>query len=110
MESVLYGIFALAALTRSISDTSPIRVKIPHTHAFHEVISILSRISLIEIHTEMDFQLVKSATNFALNAPLVVSSFRSINFCKLNPWFKKKRYGVTGSRGNREIISISVLV
>ena len=29
-----------AALTRSISDTSPTRVKIPYARAFHEVISI----------------------------------------------------------------------
>ena len=50
MESALYGIFTLvdslqkshsfAALTRSISDTSPTRVKIPCARAFHEVISI----------------------------------------------------------------------
>ena len=32
--------FAFAALTRSISDTSPTRVKIPYARAFHEVISI----------------------------------------------------------------------
>ena len=31
---------SFAALTRSISDTSPTRVKIPYAHAFHEVISI----------------------------------------------------------------------
>ena len=32
---------SFAALTRSISDTSPTRVKIPYARAFHEVISIL---------------------------------------------------------------------
>ena len=51
MDNTLYGIFtlvgfvseiSLAALTRSISDTSPTRVKIPYAHAFHEVISIFS--------------------------------------------------------------------
>ena len=31
---------SFAALTRSISDTSPTRVKIPYARAFHEVISI----------------------------------------------------------------------
>ena len=31
---------SFAALTRSISDTSPTRVKMPYAHAFHEVISI----------------------------------------------------------------------
>ena len=31
---------SFAALTRSISDTSPSRVKIPYARAFHEVISI----------------------------------------------------------------------
>ena len=50
MESALYGIFTLvnfvseshsfAALTRSISDTSPTRVKIPYARAFHEVMSM----------------------------------------------------------------------
>ena len=51
MESALYGLFHThwfcirnltrsAALTRSISDTSPTRVKIPYARAFHEVISI----------------------------------------------------------------------
>ena len=33
---------SFAALTRSISDTSPTRVKIPYARAFHEVISILA--------------------------------------------------------------------
>ena len=33
---------SFAALTRSISDTSPTRVKIPYARAFHEVISIYS--------------------------------------------------------------------
>ena len=31
---------SFAALTRSFSDTSPTRVKIPYARAFHEVISI----------------------------------------------------------------------
>ena len=31
---------SFAAFTRSISDTSPTRVKIPYAHAFHKVISI----------------------------------------------------------------------
>ena len=31
---------SFAALTRSISDTSPTRVKIPYARAFHQVISI----------------------------------------------------------------------
>ena len=31
---------SFAALTRSISDTSPTHVKIPYARAFHEVISI----------------------------------------------------------------------
>ena len=31
---------SFAALTRSISDTSPTRVKVPHARAFHEVIYI----------------------------------------------------------------------
>ena len=45
----MYGIFTrvgevseislFAALTRSISDTAPTRVKIPYARAFHEVIS-----------------------------------------------------------------------
>ena len=40
-SSVLYqNSHSLAALTRSISDTSPTRVKIPYARAFHEVISI----------------------------------------------------------------------
>ena len=38
---------SFAALTRSISDTSPTRVKIPYARAFHEVISIFSTIKLI---------------------------------------------------------------
>ena len=39
-ELVLYQkSHSFAALTRSISDTSPTRVKIPHARAFHEVIS-----------------------------------------------------------------------
>ena len=33
--------FCIRNLTRSISDTSPTRVKIPYARAFHEVISIL---------------------------------------------------------------------
>ena len=33
---------SFAALTRSISDTSRTRVKIPYARAFHEVISIYS--------------------------------------------------------------------
>ena len=32
--------FCIRNLTRSISDTSPTRVKIPYARAFHEVISI----------------------------------------------------------------------
>ena len=32
--------FCIRSLTRSISDTSPTRVKIPYARAFHEVISI----------------------------------------------------------------------
>ena len=32
--------FCIRNLTRSISDTSPTRVKIPYAHAFREVISI----------------------------------------------------------------------
>ena len=60
MESALYGIFtplvlyqkshSFAALTRSISDTSPTRVKIPYARAFHEVISIY-RIRVIHFLT-----------------------------------------------------------
>ena len=34
--------FCIRNLTRSISDTSPTRVKIPYVRAFHEVIFIFS--------------------------------------------------------------------
>ena len=51
MESALYGIFhtrwfCIRNLTRSISDTSPTRVKIPYARALHEVISIYRSFSL----------------------------------------------------------------
>ena len=57
MESALHGIFALGevseiSLVRCAH--SGVRFRIRHAPAFHEVISILSRISLIEIHTDMD--------------------------------------------------------
>ena len=44
-------------LTRSISDTSPTRVKIPYARAFHEVISIYY------IHTEI-YTLKSRRVNF----------------------------------------------
>ena len=43
--------FCIRNLTRSISDTSPTRVKIPYTRAFHEVISIYSVLNTHNLDT-----------------------------------------------------------
>ena len=42
-----FSIRNLTRSLRSLSDTSPTRVKIPYARAFHEVISIFSTIKLI---------------------------------------------------------------
>ena len=48
-SSVLYQTsHSFAALTRSISDTSPTPAKIPYARTFHEVISILIMLSIEE--------------------------------------------------------------
>ena len=50
---------SFAALTRSISDTSPTRVKIPYARAFHEVIFISShvKISMISVISGLSLKL-----------------------------------------------------
>ena len=50
---------SFAALTRSISDTAPTRVKIPYARAFHEVISIF-------IITQVVHALIWSTSVFSL--------------------------------------------
>lgn len=96
MESAFFRIFRLfgevseiysfAVLTRSNSDTSPTRLKIPYSRAFHEVISILFIHSFILIH--LFWSILSFMHAFLLFTVSIFFSFLIRSFPVFSPLFR----------------------